>query len=61
MVALYGAEVFRMGEAPGDGGVDAYSEQGVTSVWTKLALGGYGVAESSGFLDTWRHPVRVNF
>jgi len=42
-------------------GVDAFSGQRVTSVWTELALRGYGVAESPGCLDTWCHPVRVNF
>jgi len=30
-------------------------------MWTELAPIRYGVIESPGFLDTWCHPVMVNF
>ena len=30
-------------------------------VRTELAPGGYKVTESPGCLDTWCHPVRINF
>ena len=33
----------------------------VTLVWTKLVPEGYEVMESSSCLNTWCHPVRVNF
>ena len=42
-----------MTQSIGAVGMDACSGQGVISVWTELALGGYGVVESPGCLDTW--------
>ena len=41
--------------------MDAFSERRVTSVWTELSPGGYRVTEPPDCLDTWCHPVRVNF
>ena len=33
----------------------------VTLMCVELAPGGYEVMEPLGYLDTWCHPVRINF
>ena len=63
MIALNGVEVSGMEEAPVIGAImmEVPSGRRVTSVWTELAPGGYGVTESLGCLDTLCHLVRINF
>ena len=41
-------------------GTKVSSRRRVTSVWTKLAPGGYEVMKSPNWLNMWCHPVKVN-